>query len=424
MALSFTSLRNPIMSSIIIVGAGHAGVQAAAALRAEGYDGRLTLISEDTHLPYQRPPLSKAFLKSANAAPTPLRPKSFFVEKDVELLLGEQAVWLDRPERKVTLKSGAVLPYGHLILATGTKDRSVNIPGSGLHGILRLRNLAEAHAIRNLLTDMRQLVVVGAGFIGLEVAATASELGISVTVVEMNDRPLARSVSAGTASFFNAVHATFGIRLQFGVKVVAFVGTENGALGGIQLSNGEFVRTAAALIGAGVEPADELARVAGLVCRNGVLVDAALLTSDPHISAIGDVAIMQDAAGEVTSMQSVQNATDQANFVARRITGKTSAAYSAVPWFWSDQRNIKLQIVGLHKGCTEWVEAVSEASRMAFGFRSGRLAVIETINRPKDHLLARKLMGGGREVNIGSIADGAGDLNKLSDQLSRLSASS
>jgi 3-phenylpropionate/trans-cinnamate dioxygenase ferredoxin reductase subunit len=400
--------------SIVIIGAGHAGVQAAASLREEGSDDAIVLLSGEPDLPYQRPPLSKAFLKGAmDLAGLPLRAEQFYREKQIDLRLGVQATHIDLAARRVELGADGSEPFDHLILATGARPRPFAIPGADLDGVLGLRNIADAASIRERLGPGRRVVVIGAGFIGLEIAATALAVGGEVTVVEIA-RPLGRAVSPPTSDFFLDAHQTFGARFRLGVGVDAIEGA-NGAAGAVVLTDGERVPADLVIVGVGVLADDRLARAAGLACDNGIVVDALLAASDPAVSAIGDCALFpQHSVGQMLRLESVQNATDQARAVARRLTGKP-APYAALPWFWSDQGDLKLQIAGLSHGVERWVLRGDPKDRAfaAFGFRGGALAAVETVNRGAEHMAARHIIGGSLPIDPEQATDLAFDLRKL-----------
>jgi 3-phenylpropionate/trans-cinnamate dioxygenase ferredoxin reductase subunit len=400
--------------SVLIVGAGHAGVQSAASLREEGWEGEIVLLSDETEPPYQRPPLSKAFLKGQmDLAGLPLRAEKFFAEHRIDLRLGEKAARIDRPMKRVELASGASAPYDHLILALGARGRELRAPGVGLAGVFTLRAIRDAVAIRDALGAGRRVVVIGAGFIGLEIAATALALGGEVTIVEIA-RPLGRAVSPDMSTFFHDAHRAFGASFRLGVGVAAITG-HGGRATGVELSDGEVLPADVVIVGVGVTAEDALAREAGLPCANGITVDALLSTSDPAISAIGDCAEFPSAAlGAPLRLESVQNATDQARAVARRLVGKP-ARYDALPWFWSDQGDLKLQIAGLSHGVDRWVTRGDPASRAfaTFGYRGGALAVVETVNRGGDHMAARRILGAGLSPTPEQAADLGFDLRKL-----------
>jgi 3-phenylpropionate/trans-cinnamate dioxygenase ferredoxin reductase component len=403
------------VSSVVIVGAGHGGVQAAASLREEGYGGAITLISAEPHLPYQRPPLSKAYLKgNMEADGLPLRAAQFYTERSIDLLLGETATRIDRGARRVELASGKSLAYDCLVLATGARQRPLDVPGIDLNGVLVLRDLTDARALRVRIDAARRVVVVGAGFIGLEIAATAVGLGREVTVVEVSPRPLGRAVSPATSAFFLQAHQAFGAQMLLGAGVVALHG-QGGAVTQLELSDGSRLPADLAIVGIGILPEDRLAREAGLACDNGIIVDEHLQTSDPRISAIGDCALFPSAVlGFPVRLESVQNAVDQAKTVARRIVGRPEP-YVALPWFWSDQGDLKLQIVGLSHGCDQWVVRGDPLSRSfaVFGFRGNQLAAVETVNRAGDHMAARRIIGAGLALSPAEAGNLEFDLRKL-----------
>ena len=382
--------------SIVIVGAGHAGVQAAVSLREEGSDDAIVLLSGEPDLPYQRPPLSKAFLKGAmDLAGLPLRAEPFYREKAIDLRLGAAVTRIDLAAKRVELANGPAEPFDHLILAAGARPRPFAVSGTELDGALSLRNIADAQAIRERLGPGRRVVVIGAGFIGLEIAATALALGGDVTVIEIADRPLGRAVSPLTSAFFLEAHQGFGATFRFGVGVSAIEGVA-GRVAAVTLTDGERVPADLAIVGVGVLAEDRLARAAGLACDDGVLVDEELLASDR--GGVGDRrlrALSPTHARPQLRLESVQNATDQGRSVARRLTGKKEP-YRALPWFWSDQGDLKLQIAGLSHGVDRWALRGDMKSRAfaAFGFRGPTLAAVETVNRGGDHMAARRIIGG------------------------------
>ena len=403
--------------TVVIVGTGQGGFQTAASLREGGFDGRIVLVGDEPDLPYQRPPLSKAYLSGkANAELVRLRPERFYAEHRIELRAGERAAAIDRAGRQVVLTSGERLPYDHLVLATGAHNRALPVPGSELDGVFQLRSLAEAEALRRRLDGARQAVVVGAGFIGLEFAAVAAERGLEVTVVEAADRVMARAVSPPVSEFFRATHERRGIRFVLSAAVVEVLGA-GGRVAGVATADGRHFPADLVLVGIGVVPNAGLAAEAGLAVANGVVVDEHLLTRDPMISAIGDCAAFpcrhagDNGDGAVLRLESVQNAVDQARCVAARLVGRP-APYASLPWFWSDQGSLKLQIAGL---TTPHDRAVlrggpTQGGFSVFCFRGTELAGVESVNRPLDHILARKLLAGGADLTPEQAADPGFDL--------------
>ncbi len=404
-----------VPAGVVIVGAGHAGVQLAASLREDGYRGPVTLLSADANLPYQRPPLSKAYMKGgAGATILPLRARDFYTAQTIDLRLGETVTGIDRAARRAELASGGSLSYDHLVLATGSRARPFTVAGCELEGVLSLRSLDDASRIRDRLDAARDVVVIGAGFIGLEITATAVALGKRVRVIEIGPRPLGRAVSSHISAFYEASHAEAGAELTFGASVQALEGRD-GRVASVLLSDGTRHPADLVLLGVGVLPEDELARRAGLACESGIVVDAFLVTSDPHISAIGDCAAFPSHhAALQLRLESVQNAVDQARCVAKRLTGDPQP-FRSLPWFWSDQGPSKLQIAGLSHGCDQWVLRGDPATGAfaVLGFRGADLAVIETVNRPAEHMIARQLLSASVPVTPEQAADPTFDLRSL-----------
>jgi len=400
-------------SSVVIAGAGHAGVQAAASLREDGFDGEIVLISDEKDLPYQRPPLSKAFLKGEmDIHGLPLRGEAYFRDQRIDLRLGVSAMRIDRTAQRVETSDGKTIGYGHLILATGARRRRLEAPGAELPGVFYLRTIADATRIRERLAPGRGVVVIGAGFIGLEIAATAANLGADVTVVEIA-RPMGRAVSTVMSDFFLKAHAGFGAKVRIGRGLTAITGA--GKAEAVALTDGEVLPAELVIVGVGVAAEDQLARDCGLECMNGVVVDAHLQTSDPAISAIGDCADFPHAAlGFRTRLESIQNAVDQAKCVASRLVGKPMP-YDALAWFWSDQGDLKLMIAGLPHGVDTWVVRGDPAARAfsTFGFRDGRLAVVESVNRAADHAAAKRIIGTPKILTPEDAANPAFDLRAL-----------
>ena len=401
------------LTSVVIVGAGHAGVQAAASLREEGYGGEIVLLSAEKDPPYQRPPLSKAFLKGdMDIHGLPLRADAHFRDQRIDLRLGICATGIDRASQKVELSDGGALAYGHLILATGARQRRLNAPGVDLPGVFALRDIADATQIRERLQAKPKVVIIGAGFIGLEIAATALSLGAEATVVEIA-RPMGRAVSPILSDFFLKEHVAFGSGFRLGVGVTAIEGPERAER--VILTDGEALSADMVVVGIGVVAEDALAKECGLECDNGIVVDEFLRTSDSTISAIGDCTAFPHAAlGMRTRLESVQNAVDQGKAVAARLVGKPKP-YNELAWFWSDQGDLKLMIAGLAHGVDQWVVRGDPATRAfsTFGFREGKLAVVESVNRAGDHAAAKRIIGTTKTLTPEEAADPAFDLRGL-----------
>ncbi len=379
---------------VVVVGAGQGGFQAAASLRDAGFDGAVMVIGEEPGLPYQRPPLSKAYL-TGKVGPdgVRLRAPGFYAQQRIDLLPGERVDRIDRARHRIGLASGAEIDYEHLVLATGARVRMLAAPGQDADGVIQLRTLADAQQLRSRLHDAREIVVVGAGFIGLEVAAAAATLGPRVHVLEATGRPLARAVSVETSRFFAGAHLAWGTRFSFGVNVTRIVVSQGKAVG-LDLADGSRIPADLILLGVGVQPNVELASEAGLAVANGIVVDENLSTADPAISAIGDCASFPAPSGTGRQrLESVQNAVDQARCVASRLVGR-AVPYAKVPWFWSDQRELRLQIAGITADHdTAIVRGDPAKARFSvFCFRNGRLLGVESVNQPSDHMAGRKLL--------------------------------
>ena len=381
------------VASIVVVGAGQAGYQVAASLRQEGYDGAITLIGDEAGLPYQRPPLSKAYLQGKiGVANLRFRPEQYFADQRIELI-HDAVCAIDRTNGRVTLASGAAIAYDHLVLAVGAHNRMLPVPGAELAGVFGLKTLADADALKPRLEQARNVVVVGAGFIGLEFAAVASSLGAAVHVLELGGRLMARAVSGDMSQAFRQAHESWGVHLDFHQGLTSIEG-EGGRVTGVVTTDGRILPADLVVFGIGVIPNVKLAAEAGLDIDNGIRVDAHLLTSDPAISAIGDAACFPSHFVERhIRLESVQNAVDQARNVAARLMGKP-AVYAALPWFWTDQRDLKLQIVGLSEGCDQTVVLGSavDLQMTVLCFRGAQLVAVETLNRPADHMVARRIL--------------------------------
>ena len=395
----------------LIIGAGQGGYQVAASLREAGYAEPVTIVGDEPALPYQRPPLSKAYLLGETTAERlMLRPQSYYEKHAIAVLTGDKAAAIDRAARRVTLASGRTLAYDHLVLATGAQNRKLPVPGAEADGVLYLRTLADADAIKARFHSAQKIVVAGAGFIGLELAAVASKFGKEVTVVEALARCMSRAVTPVVSQFFAEAHAAWGNRLMLEARI-AGIETAGGRVTGVSTADGRTIPADLVLVGIGIVPETGLAAAAGLTLDNGIAVDGRLVTSDPAISAVGDCASFPDAAsGRRIRLESVQNAVDQGRCVAARLTGK-AADYAAIPWFWSDQRELKLQMVGLTAGCERTVVRGDLAARAfsVFCFTGDRLIGIESVNRAADHMFGRRLLGAGQSIAPEEAADPAFD---------------
>lgn len=392
-------------TTVVIAGAGQAGFQTALSLRQEGFAGRIVLVGEEPGLPYQRPPLSKAYIRDGRGERLLFRNADFFAASDIDYRPAHAVTAIDRHARLVTLSDGATLRYDHLVIATGARNRRLAMPGIDLAGVLDLRTLADAEAIRAALAEAGSVVVIGGGFIGLEIAATANAAGARVTVLEATPRLMSRVVSPAISEHFLAAHRGAGIDVRLDAFAAAILGDGNGRAAGVGLADGEEVAGELVLVAAGIVPNAELAETAGLTVHDGVRVDDMLLTDDPSISAIGDCASFPFGHdGVQLRLESVQNAVDQAKCVARRLVGRPER-YRAVPWFWSDQGPDKLQIAGLTAGADDMVVGPTPdgAKLTVLCFRRGELVGVETVNAPADHMAARRLLASGQPLGRAGI---------------------
>lgn len=396
---------------VVIIGAGHAGVQLAMSLRQANFTGPIHLLNDEPHLPYQRPPLSKAYLKGTGGPETLMfRPQKFYTDQNIDLVY-DRAVAIQREARKVLLASGKTLDYGHLVFATGARNRMLDIPNATLPDVRYLRILDDSEDLRARMPNAKRAVVIGAGFIGLEFAATARIKGLEVDVLELGSRVMARAVTAEISDYFEKQHAEAGVRIHLGVQATS-IEADGAKVTGVSLSDGRHIPADLIVVGVGVLPNVELATEAGLKAASGIVVDEYLLTSDPHVSAIGDCALfVSQRFGGTLRLESVQNATDQARCVAARLTGDAKP-YDGQPWFWSDQGPDKLQIAGLTTGYDQVVLRGDPAQKAfsAFCYREGRLVGIESVNRAGDHMFGRRLLAAEGTIDAANAADPSFDL--------------
>jgi 3-phenylpropionate/trans-cinnamate dioxygenase ferredoxin reductase component len=403
---------------IVIIGGGHGGSQVAASLREKGYSGALTLLTAETDIPYQRPPLSKAYLKDPAHALLPLRPQSFYAKHAIELRLGAVVTAIDPAaaagRAAVRVADGTSVACDALVLATGARPRLPPIAGLDLAGVHALRNAADARALRTALHAAGAVVVVGGGFIGLEIAATARLLGKTVTVLEAAGRLMGRAVAPEISAHFLALHRGWGSDVRLDTAVGRIIG-EGGRVVAVEDARGDRVPADLAVIGIGVAPNVELATAAGIAADNGIKVDDFMATSAPGVLAIGDcVSFPHWATGKRERLESVQNAVDHGKTAAATLTGKPEP-YRAVPWFWSDQGEVKLQMVGLSAGATRSVVRgrPDDGAFSVFHYLGERLIAIDSINRAGDHVLGRRLIAAGISPPPRVAADESIDLKSL-----------
>ncbi|MBZ9732060.1 FAD-dependent oxidoreductase [Mesorhizobium sp. CA18] len=394
-------------NGVVIVGAGHAGVQAAASLREEAYEGPVVLVGDEQDLPYHKPPLSKTFIKDAEAKPQPLRGETFYTGNNIDYRPGVRIDGIDARASRLNVAGGGTLAFDRLVLATGSRPRLLKLDGAGLAGVISLRSLADARLIRELSAQSEDVVILGGGFIGLEIAATLRAAGRNVTVVEAVDRLLGRAVAPVIAAHVRQRLEAIGVRILTGTTIARLEG-ERGRVAAAITSGGERLPAQMVIIGIGVVPNVELAEAAGLATGNGIRVDQHMQSSVPEILAIGDAASYRHwfTGGDVR-LESVQNATDQARLAARTVLGH-GEPFSAVPWFWSDIGDMKLQMVGLTQGGDHHVVLgdLAENKFSIYHYAGNRLLGIESVNRPADHMLGRKMLGAGFSPTPQTVAGG------------------
>lgn len=396
--------RAEMSERIVIIGAGQAGAQAVASLRADGFSGPITMVGDEPFLPYQRPPLSKAYLQGKlERERLFLKPQSFYAEAKVELILGVAAAKIDRDKKLVTLTDNRALPYDKLLIATGTRVRPILVPNANLKAIHYLRSIADVDSLRQEFEPGKRLAIVGGGYIGLEVAAVAIKHGLDVTAFEALDRLMQRAVSPRVSSFYEEVHRAAGVKIHFNTTIEKFEGTTS--LQGVT-AGGKTWPADLALVGIGVVPNAELAKEAGLPVDNGITVDNCAQTSDPAIFAAGDCTWHPGREGVFLRLESVQNAIDQAKHAALAMVGKPSP-YAEVPWFWSDQYDLKLQIAGLGRPSDQHVLRGDPAARKfaVFHLRDGKVAAVEAINAAPEYLVGRKMIAEGKPVDAAKLVD-------------------
>lgn len=394
-------------SHVVIIGAGHAGGTLAALLRQYGHTGPITLIGDEPIPPYQRPPLSKAWLKGeADADSLALKPLEFYAEENIDFRPNVKAVKLERSARKVKLSDGAELTYDFLVLATGARAIALPIPGADLAGVMFLRTAADAETLKNTVGPGKRLAVVGGGYIGLEVAASGRALGAEVVVLERETRLLARVANEVLSEFFRSYHVQHGVAFELGASVVGFEG-DDGHVTGVKLADGRVIACDAAVVGVGAHPNDELAAESGLETARGVVVDLEARSSDPHVFAIGDVAHRpMPIYGRMFRMESVPNALEQAKQAACAIVGRP-APTGEVPWQWSDQYDLKLQIAGYAFDVDEIVVRGDPASGKfaVFHLKGAQVQSVEAINAPPEFMMGRQLIGNRKAVDKTKLAD-------------------
>lgn len=399
---------------IVIVGAGHAAGQCVASLRQGGVTAKITLIGDERHLPYQRPPLSKAYLSGdLTEERLFLRPLAFYQDQAVDLVPGRRVTDIDRERHVVQVSDGAEFSWDKLILATGAPPRQLVCPGGDLGNIFNLRTIEDVERIKPHFVPGKKLAVVGAGYIGLEVAAVARKFDIDVTVIEMADRVLSRVTGPEISSFYQQVHAEAGVKLMLNAGVHGFTGEDTVA--GVSLADGRQVPCDFALVGIGSVPASEVAQEAGLAVDNGIIVDELCRTSDPNIYAIGDCTNHPNAIfAQRLRLESVHNALEQAKAAAAHIAGR-DVPYRQVPWFWSDQYDLKLQTVGLWSLANQRVVRGDPATRSfsVFYLCDDRLVCVDAVNDPASFALSKRAIMNGHQPDLTSLGDPSTDIKSV-----------
>lgn len=406
-------------AGIVIIGAGQAGVQTAEALRSSGYEGSITMLGDEAEGPYHRPPLSKAWLAGdMEAAQLVMRAPEMLARKHIELRTGVTVTGIDRAAQRVLLADGTSLAYSGLLLATGSTPRRLPLPGGDAAGVLALRSKADANAMaeRMALCIEKNLpvVVIGGGFIGLEVAATARKKGLAVTVLEAAPRLLGRVLAPKLSDWYAELHRSHGVNLVFDARIAALNVGADGAVTGVQMADGTVHPAGLVVVGIGVNANDQLALAAGLECDRGIVVDGCGRTSDPAIVAAGDCTARRLPDGSLLRLESVQNATEQGKSAAAALLGQ-DRPFTATPWFWSDQYDKKLQMAGLSTGADQWAVRGDMAANSfsVYHFKGEQLLAVDSVNAAKEHLQARKLLDAGASPTLAQAADTGFDLGSL-----------
>ncbi|MFH1797075.1 MAG: FAD-dependent oxidoreductase [Pseudomonadota bacterium] len=397
---------------VVIVGAGQVSATLVAKLRADGYDGGITVLGDENTLPYQRPPLSKAYLLGKQTmAQLHLRPAAFYSQAQIDLRLGCRAIAIEAGVRVVRLQGDEVIPYDHLVLATGSAARSWPAAlGGTLEGVRTLRTFSDADSLSLALRSAGSVLVIGGGYVGLELASAARSLGLAVTVVEAQNRILNRVAGEDTARYFRTLHVAHGTRIVEGMGIRRLLGS--GRVEGAELENGEVITCDLVIVGIGAIPETALAVAAGLEVDDGVVTDEFCRTSDPVIWAAGDCARVRTSAGSIR-LESVGNAIDQAETVAANIMGG-ERAYRPRPWFWTEQHGVRMQIAGLSAGHDETVlRRTSDGRSSCWYFRKDNLIAVDAINDAQAFLAGRRLIDSDIHVDRAAIGDPAFDLRNL-----------
>ena len=398
----------------VIVGGGQAAAQTIQTLRQNKFDGKITLVGDEIYPPYQRPPLSKKYMAGElQRARLFLRPLPFYENNNVDLQLGTRAVEIGPINSRIRLDNDRILKFDGLMLATGSRVRRLELPGSNLEGIHYVRTLADVDAIIPRLRTAKRLVIIGAGYIGLEAAAVSVSTGLEVTILEATERAMARTVSSEISTFYSDYHVRSGVNLKYSTTVNRFEG--NGHVRAVETVGGQKFNCDLVIVGIGIEPEIELAEAAGLPCKDGIIVDEFACTESQNIFAAGDCANHpSQLLNKRIRLESVQNAIDQAKTAAKSFLGDKTP-YSAVPWFWSDQYDLKLQIAGLSKGYDQILVRGNpkQAPFAVFYTRLGQVISVEAVNFPQAFMIGKQLISTGTPVENNKLVDMGFDLKAL-----------
>ena len=402
------------MNEIVVIGSGQAAIQTVMSLKRNKFTGSIKVIGEEDHLPYQRPPLSKDFLlEEYKPERVSLKKKEFYEENGVDLILGKRAESIDTILKEITLSDENKIRYDQLIIATGSRVRKLNVPGSDKKGIYYLRDLDDANALKQRLKKNKKMVIVGAGYIGLEVASVAASLGVEVTVIEMANRVMNRTVDPIISSYYQKLHESNGVKIHLDNGLKAFEGGDS--VNTVLCSDGLMLEADLVVIGAGVLPNQEIAIEAGLECNNGIMVNEFGETSTAHVYACGDCTNHPNKGLNTRlRLESVHNAMEQSKTVANTIMGNKEP-YDQVPWFWSDQYDHKLQLVGISGDHDEVVMRglESEQKFLLFYLKNSELIAVNAINSSKEFLICRKLVANKVKISSDVIKDQSVNLNDL-----------
>jgi 3-phenylpropionate/trans-cinnamate dioxygenase ferredoxin reductase subunit len=402
------------MSRFVVIGGGHAAGQAVASLRQDGFDGEIDVVGDEPHLPYQRPPLSKQYLSGEHGIDrVHLRAAAFYDERKIKLHLGVRAERIDPMAHTVSLSSGETLHYDKLLLATGSRVRRLNIPGCDLAGIYYLRTLADVDAIRAEFGPGKRITIAGGGYVGLEVASVAVTAGLAVTVIEMEDRILKRVTTPEMSAFYHGLHSGRGVVIRTSTKVSGFAGTDR--VEAVITDSGERIPTDLVIVGIGIIPNTELASEAGIPCDNGILVDDHCRTSDPDIYAAGDCTNHPNALlGRRLRLESVPNAMEQARVASANMNGG-DATYASIPWFWSDQYELKLQMAGFSSdGDAAVVRGDPATNQFAtFYLKNGVIVAVDAVNSPREFMACRQMVDKRSKPDPAKLADPKVPLKEL-----------